>query len=63
MMGCLVATYTRVSGMTASFLRVGGMTCSFGLVCTNHLGLDDILWAKDGAVLNVNGDMIYITNK
>ena len=50
------------TGFDATALKKSGMTVSFGLVCT--VGMEEyVLWARDGMVLNVHGDKIYLTRK
>ena len=58
--GC-AASADRVGGMDVSFGRIGGnLVCRMGIVCGTNIG-SRILWAQDGKLLNVNGEVIYVT--
>ena len=58
--GGMELSFDKRSGMDATMSRAGGMVCRMGVVCSTNLG-GGILWVQDGKLLNVNGEVIYVT--
>ena len=63
LLGGLVGVARRIKEFVTRASYTREFTCRVGIVCETSFGNEDVLWASDGIVFNVDGDKIYITLK